>query len=111
VLLLTPAAEFELLIKERPEKTGKARKRAAAKKPSAPRRQADLPMLEALKKWRLGVAKKEGVPAFRVMTDKALQEIAQDRPASEAELLQVSGVGPRLASRYGAGILRVLQES
>ena len=65
-------------------------------------------MLEALKKWRMGVAKMEGVPAFRVLTDKALVGIAEARPSTEEELLQVSGVGPRVASRHGAAILRLL---
>jgi len=96
VLLIKSADDFELLIKERPEKTAPARS------------EADLPTVEALKKWRMGVAKKEGVPAFRVLTDKALYEIAQERPGSNEELLLVAGVGPRGASRYGAGILHVL---
>jgi len=107
-LLLKPAAEFSLLIKERPEKALKSRKRAVAKKVAKKAATGDLGLMEALKKWRLGVAKKEGVPAFRVLTDAALREIADSRPVSEEELLEVAGIGPRLASRYGAGILRVL---
>ena len=69
---------------------------------------ADLGLVEALKRWRLAVAKKEGVPAFRVLTDAVLREIAESRPESEEELLEIAGIGPRLASRYGAGILSVL---
>jgi DNA topoisomerase-3 len=107
VLLVKADGDFALLIKERPEKTLKSRKRTAAKKVKKPAT-VDLTMVEALKKWRLGVAKKEGVPAFRVLTDKVLTEIAEERPVSETALLQIAGVGPRLASRYGAGILRVL---
>ena len=55
------------------------------------------------------MARKEGVPAFRVLTDTVLREIAAERPASEDALLQIAGIGPRLAGRYGAGILGVLQ--
>ena len=39
----------------------------------------------------------------------ALIAIADDRPANAEELLQVSGVGPRAVTRYGAGILKVLE--
>jgi len=109
VLLIKADGEFALLIKERPEKSLKSRKKAASKKAAKKASTADLPTVEALKKWRLAVAKKEGVPAFRVLTDAALREIAEERPASEDALLQIAGIGPRLASRYGAGILRVLQ--
>jgi superfamily II DNA helicase RecQ len=107
-ILIREADDFRLLVKERPEKSPRGRKRAAKK--SAPSRAAtgDAALIEALKKWRMGVAKKEGVPAFRVLTDKALTGIAAAMPATEEELLQVSGVGPRAASRHGAAILRVL---
>ncbi len=108
VLLIKAPDSFELLIKERPERKAKTKKRAAAKK--AMRKAAtDDPAIDALKKWRVAQAKKEGVPAFRVLTDKALMEIANDRPANNEELLQVSGVGPRAVTRYGAGILKVLE--
>ena len=108
VLLIKAPDEFELLIKERPERKAKTKKRAAAKK-AMRKAAADDPAIDALKKWRVAQAKKEGVPAFRVLTDKALLAIADDRPANTEELLQVSGVGPRVASRYGAGILKVLE--
>jgi len=109
VLLLNGPEDFELLIKVRPEKAEKAKKRATAKRAAKKAASGNLPAVEALKKWRLETAKKEGVPAFRVLTDAALREIADERPESEDELLQIAGIGPRLASRYGAGILRVLQ--
>ena len=108
VLLHKPDGDFALLIKERPGKAVKSRKRAASKKGAKKPATADLSTVEALKKWRLAMAKKEGVPAFRVLTDAVLREIAESRPVSEEAMLQIAGIGPRLAARYGAGILRVL---
>jgi DNA topoisomerase-3 len=108
VLLIKAPDSFELLIKERPQRKAKSKKRAATKK-AMRKAAADDPAIDALKKWRVAQAKKEGVPAFRVLTDKALLEIANDRPANNEELLQVSGVGPRAVTRYGAGILKVLE--
>ena len=42
------------------------------------------------------------------MSTKAPTVLAHSS-ANNEELLQVSGVGPRAVSRYGAGILKVLE--
>jgi predicted flap endonuclease-1-like 5' DNA nuclease len=34
-----------------------------------------------------------------------------DRPASQDELLQVSGIGPKLAERYGTQILAIVAQA
>jgi DNA topoisomerase III len=62
----------------------------------------------ALKSWRLAEAKKQGVPAFRILTDKALHAIAETQPHSDAELLEISGVGLKIVQKYGNQIFRVL---
>ena len=66
------------------------------------------PRREALRAWRAAEAKKKGVPAFRIMSDRVLDGILDSEPFSEAELLTVSGVGPKLVEKYAAQILRVL---
>jgi hypothetical protein len=38
-----------------------------------------------------------------------LDGILEAEPSTEAELLAVSGVGPKLVEKYGAQILRVLR--
>lgn len=110
VLLLRGPDDYTLLIKERPERKRSTKRRAAPAKKARKRATVEDPAVEALKSWRLTQAKKEGVPAFRVMTDKVLEEIAGERPADEEELAQIAGVGPRLVSRHGAAILRVLRK-
>jgi len=109
-------AELDLLIKDRPEKAGAAGRRAKpAVKKAAKRTRAQAaassPVVEALKKWRLAQAKKEGVPALRILTDKVLAEIADDLPATQEELLQVAGLGARTVTRYGAHLLKILGEA
>jgi DNA helicase-2/ATP-dependent DNA helicase PcrA len=37
--------------------------------------------------------------------------IADDLPSSEAELLEVAGIGPKLVEKYGAQILRIVAAS
>ena len=110
VLLVAALDDFELLVRERPgKKDAKAKGKAkAAAKSVKPKAAAGDPAMEALKKWRLEQARKEGLPAFRVLTDRVLSEIALERPSDADGLIQIAGLGPRLVSRYGVGILEVL---
>ncbi len=63
---------------------------------------------QALRRWRIAEAKKQGVPAFRIMTDKVLQAIAHVRPATTEELLAVPGVNSRVAKRFAAQIFGII---
>jgi superfamily II DNA helicase RecQ len=62
-------------------------------------------LVATLRAWRLGEAKKQRVPAFRVLTNRALLAIAQARPKSGSALSQVPGVGPKLLQTYGAQLI------
>src|SRR5690606_8940211 len=64
-------------------------------------------LVAALRAWRLQESKQKRVPAFRVLTNRALVAIAEARPASAASLRAVAGVGPKLVRAYGARILEV----
>ena len=68
-------------------------------------------MTRALRDFRKAEAKKKGVPAFRVMTDRTLSAIAEARPSSVTALLAVPGMGPGLTAKYGDVILRLVKES
>jgi DNA topoisomerase-3 len=57
------------------------------------------------------LARQRGVPAFRVLTDRALCAIAQMHPTGEDELHAVPGVGPTIVRKYGGQILAVLAEA
>ena len=58
-----------------------------------------------LRAWRLVESKKKRVPAFRVLTNRALVAIAETRPSNSAALRQVTGVGPKLLKSYGAQLV------
>ena len=62
----------------------------------------------SLKEWRLKEARKRGVPAFRIMSDKTLREIARIRPGNAAELLAISGLGIKSVERYGRQLYSIL---
>ncbi len=71
----------------------------------------DNPLLyETLREWRMGAARKRGVPAFRIFTNRVLEHLAKDLPTSDDELYMVQGVGPYLVKRYGKEILRIVKE-
>jgi len=65
-------------------------------------------LLAALKAWRLQQAREQGVPPYVVFHDRTLVEIARRRPATEAALGQVSGVGAAKLERYGEAVLAVV---
>jgi DNA helicase-2/ATP-dependent DNA helicase PcrA len=69
------------------------------------------PVFQALKKWRLSIARANDVPAFVVFNDKTLHAIASDRPTSKSSLLAVSGIGPAKAEQYGEDVLRLVAEA
>jgi superfamily II DNA helicase RecQ len=86
------------------------RKGRKTMKPRATKQAAKAsPKREALRAWRAAEAKKKGVPAFRILSDRVLDGILEAAPSTEAELLGVSGAGPKLVEKYGAQILRVLR--
>jgi ATP-dependent DNA helicase RecQ len=66
-------------------------------------------LFQALRAWRLQVAREHGVPAYTVFHDSTLEEIARRRPGSTEELRAVSGVGAIKLERYGAAVLGVVQ--
>jgi DNA topoisomerase-3 len=65
---------------------------------------------EALKAWRLSEAKRKRVPAFRICSDKTIRTLADQQPQTLNELLQVPGIGIKLAEKYGAVLLRILAQ-
>ncbi len=69
-----------------------------------------LERFERLRAVRKRLADAEGVPAYIVFSDAALRGMAERRPASERDLLEVPGVGPVKLQRYGAAFLEALRE-
>jgi DNA topoisomerase-3 len=65
-------------------------------------------LVNALKSWRLQEAKRRRIPAFRILTDKALAALAQRRPRTQRELLAIHGIGPKIVQTHGAALLSLL---
>jgi ATP-dependent DNA helicase RecQ len=65
---------------------------------------------EALRSWRLEVARRADVPPYVVFHDRTLAEIAHRRPASTVALATIPGVGPAKLERYGDAVLTILRD-
>jgi DNA helicase-2/ATP-dependent DNA helicase PcrA len=66
------------------------------------------PTDEALRAWRLERSRADGVPAYVVLSNATVAEIAAAQPRNPIELSRVSGIGPTKLERYGEDILRIV---
>jgi DNA topoisomerase-3 len=118
-------SDVHTALSDRAARTGKGRGKSSRRRPAGarasstrrgrPRRSGvDLPatgpsapLVAALRAWRLQESKLKRVPAFRVLTNRALVAIAEARPSNTASLRDVAGVGPKLLRTYGDRIVAV----
>jgi ATP-dependent DNA helicase RecQ len=80
------------------------RKSAADALPTTPEQKY---LDQALRAWRKAEAAKTGKPAFILLSDAVIRNLAVARPQSIPELLTVSGIGPEKADRFGAEIIAI----
>ncbi|MDP6775696.1 MAG: HRDC domain-containing protein [Candidatus Latescibacteria bacterium] len=71
----------------------------------------DWPLFNALRDWRNGQGKEEGVPPYVVCTNRQLAEIAHRRPPSLSKLATTEGLGKAKVERYGAAILDIVTQA
>ncbi len=69
---------------------------------------ADESVVTRLRSWRLERSRTDSVPAYVVLHDATLREIAASMPTSIVELGAVKGLGPAKLERYGDDILETL---
>ncbi|HVM68318.1 MAG TPA: ATP-dependent DNA helicase RecQ [Gaiellaceae bacterium] len=72
---------------------------------------ADAGLVERLRAWRLERARADAVPAYVVLHDATLQELAAAQPRSPGDLASVKGFGPAKIERYGEDVLAVIAAS
>ena len=62
-----------------------------------------------LKEIRLDLAKKQGIPAFYIFSDKSLREMSLQKPETQADFLNISGVGQAKLKAYGQIMLAAIK--
>jgi ATP-dependent DNA helicase RecQ len=69
---------------------------------------ADEGLFERLRAWRLERAREDEVPAYVVLHDATLRELATAKPENARDLASVKGFGPTKLERYGDDVLAVI---
>lgn len=85
---------------------GAARVRKAAA--SADVAEGDVDLFEALRAWRAGVAKEQGMPAYIIFGDATLRALAEVRPRTLDDLDGITGIGAKKREAYGEAVLAVV---
>jgi superfamily II DNA helicase RecQ len=62
---------------------------------------------DELARWRSGVARSMGVPAYRILGNGVLRAICQARPRNKEELARIKGVGPRVLAKFGNALVEL----
>ncbi|WP_300452843.1 DNA helicase RecQ [Accumulibacter sp.] len=87
---------------------GRAARSKTGSPAAAPRPRSESPLLARLREWRSQKAREQGVPAYVILHDRTLFEIAALLPDSVPALLSVPGIGLAKAERYGAELLAIV---
>jgi ATP-dependent DNA helicase RecQ len=85
---------------------------ASTKKPRSsktPLAEGDRPLFEALRQRRRELAEQQNLPAYVIFHDATLAQMAQLRPRTSTELLDINGVGQAKLDRYGEQFLAVIR--
>jgi ATP-dependent DNA helicase RecQ len=70
----------------------------------------DEALFERLRQLRRELADQRNVPAYIILSDAALKQMAARKPQTEFELLDISGVGEKKLADFGAAFLAVIRE-
>ena len=71
---------------------------------------ADAALFQILRQWRADTAREQGVPAYVILHDKTLRELAETRPVSHGLLAGITGMGSAKIEHYGQELLTLIRE-
>ncbi len=100
--------EISLKLRQRSDRPKGKPARSKNLPDSPPQRANDSPLLARLRTWRSERAREQGVPAYVILHDRTLYEIAALLPDSAQALLAVPGIGLAKADRYGEDLLAIV---
>ena len=78
---------------------------------TGPKAEAAATLREALESWRTGIARQSLVEPHAVLSDAALDDLVNRRPASDEQLSLVESIGAGRRQRWGSQILAVIRDS
>jgi len=68
------------------------------------------PLFELLRQQRMQIAEEQGVPAFVVLHDSTLVELAARLPQSTGDLYNITGFGQRKVEKFGEQFLTIIKD-
>ena len=69
------------------------------------------PLFDALRAWRLELARAHRLPPYVIFHDATLHAIADRRPSSLANLAEIPGVGPTRLERHGSDLVELVGQT
>jgi ATP-dependent DNA helicase RecQ len=87
----------------------KAERKAAAAATLGGTGSADHALFEALRACRSALAKAQAVPAYVILPDRSLLDMARRKPATVEEMAGIHGVGDAKLKRFGGEFLEVVR--
>ena len=94
-----------------PSSARKTRERTGRAEPDWSLDEDETALLNALQAVRLELARARGVPAYVVFPDRALVDMVQRRPRTEAEFAEVHGVGTAKLKQFAEPFLAAIVEA
>jgi len=95
----------------KPAKAKKKKSSAASRLVLESLSASDQELFEVLRGLRSKLAKEQNVPPYVIFPDKTLTEMAIVKPASNGQMLDISGVGETKLSRYGDCFLEEIKRA
>jgi len=110
VLLLTPRGKEIMKKRETLPLSLPPSKEKAAEKPVAKEaaKESEKGLFEGLRRLRLELARKEGLPPYCIFHDRTLWEMVTKRPRTQHEMMTVVGVGEITFKKYGRSFLDLI---
>ncbi len=71
---------------------------------------ADEALFQLLRQWRANAAREQAVPAYVILHDKTLRELAEVRPISHNLLSTIIGMGSAKIEHYGEALLALIRQ-
>ena len=90
-------------------KQGKAEARKVAADP-VPHTAEGEALAARIREWRAAEAKRQRVPAYLVLHDRTVAALAEMRPKTPRQLLDIDGIGPAKVEKFGEAILGLCAE-
>ena len=71
----------------------------------------DAALYGAIKEWRKRTAEEENVPPYVIFGDRTIEDLILKKPRTVRELLNVFGIGEIKAEKFGAALLRLVENA